>query len=145
MQKIIIGVAGALILTIAFLVSPLSQTIVSGQSDNSSEPVETDNITINYREVMNSILQQVADEIGDSDNAEFYRLLIQGYNLDQPPSGTDPAGPTNPEEQFSDFQAINQRAITLPLEEAGKTIRDEDIAEFYDRFLERAGWTTVPD
>ena len=48
-------------------------------------------------------------------------------------------------ELLPDIERIYQEALTLPYQEAGKKIYDEEIAEFYNLLLERTGLNTPPE
>ncbi len=44
-----------------------------------------------------------------------------------------------------DIERIYQEALTLPYQEAGKQIYDEEIAEFYNLLLQRTGLGAPPE
>lgn len=48
-------------------------------------------------------------------------------------------------ELLPDLERIYREALTMPLQEAKKKIYDEDIAQYYDRLLERTGLDSVEE
>ena len=48
-------------------------------------------------------------------------------------------------ELLPDLEKIYREALTMPLQEAKKKIYDEDIAQYYDRLLERTGLDSVEE
>ena len=44
-----------------------------------------------------------------------------------------------------DIERIYQEALTLPYQEAGKQIYDEEIAEFYNLLLQKTGLAVPPE
>ena len=146
MRKFVIGlfcgviVIPALVLT---LLGSLSSVPATGESSGSAvTEMSSDNTT--FREDVYSLLQEAGNEIQDSDTNQYYQKLIQGYELDEPlpelPEGEEPS----PADILPDITKINQIALTLPLQEAGKNIQDGEISEFYYSFLESAGFTIGP-
>ena len=143
MRKFVIGlfcgviVIPALVLT---LLGSLSSVPATGESSGSAvTEMSSDNTT--FREDVYSLLQEAGNEIQDSDTNQYYKKLIQGYELDEPlpelPEGEEPS----PADILPDITKINQIALTLPLQEAGKNIQDGEISEFYYSFLESSGFT----
>ena len=48
-------------------------------------------------------------------------------------------------ELLPDIEKIYREALLTPLDEAGKEIQDEDIAEYYQLLLKRSGLERPPD
>ena len=145
MVKMIVGLLVGMILTGILFMGPLSPTPITAHSEDASlTEVPSDNIAT-YRETIISVLQAAGDEIQDNDTAQFYQKLVQEYELDEPYTGVAPAEQSSLMELLPDIKNINQKALTLPLQEAGKNIRDEEIARFYYKFLKDAGWTLESD
>jgi len=143
MRKYVIGLfCGAIVIPalVLALLGSLSSAPATGESgDSEVTEMSSDNTT--FREDIYNLLQEAGDEIQDGDINQYYQKLIQGYELDEPlpelPEGEEPS----PEDILPDITKINQIALTLPLQEAGKNIQDDEIAEFYYTFLESAGFT----
>ena len=112
------------------------------------EPDLTENMTDNVTPGNNTIilvLEEAAKNIQDEEIAHFYRELLQEYDLLEQPPATVEDESSNSTAALPDIFKINRAAITLPLQEAGRNIRDKEIAEFYYRFLMGAGWAIEPD
>jgi hypothetical protein len=143
MRKFVIGLfCGVIVIpaVVLALLGSLSTVPATGESGGSEvREISSDNTT--FREDVYSLLQEAGNEIQDSDINQYYQKLIQGYELDEPlpelPEGEEPS----PADILPDITKINQIALTLPLQEAGKNIQDDEIAEFYYSFLESAGFT----
>lgn len=151
MRKLIIGlICGATFSTLLFTVfgGALSSTPVIGYTDSSttSETVTTETLTDNttFRENIYSLLQDAGNEIQDYDTWRFYQKLVQAYELDEVPE-TEPGEDPTVAEILPDLNKINFVALYLPLEEAGRNIQDEELAQFYYKFLQSAGWSISPD
>ncbi len=78
-------------------------------------------------------LKQAENTIHDEDLKRYYLLLIDEYQLENT-TGQDTDG------AVPDVDHIVRVAMSLPLKEAEKTIRDDEIADFYRKFLDDAGW-----
>ena len=146
MRKLIVGlICGATLSTVLFMVfgGGLSSIPVTGQPGNSTTTETlTDNAT--FRENIYSLLQDAGNEIQDYDTWRFYQKLVQAYELDEVP-GTEPGEDPTAAEILPDLNKINFVALYLPLEEAGRNIQDEELAQFYYKFLQSAGWSINPD
>jgi hypothetical protein len=106
--------AGVMIFT------PSAQAEESPVSDNETT---TQNII--------DVLGQARNKITDEDTLAYYDKLVTGYQL------TDSQG--NPV-AVPDIEKIQYTALTLPLEEAGKQIRDPEIKDFYYKFMANSGF-----
>jgi hypothetical protein len=97
--------------------------------------------TINetYKTELVRPLNAVAVEIQDQDISEFYDKLISQYELQEASANVTQVASSNLQEVLPDIKRIQYTAISLPLLEAGKRIQDEDIAEFYSKFLKDTG------
>ena len=84
---------------------------------------------------LTAAFEQVRSEIRDADIRGFYDKLIAVYNLDEEASQAGPESPA----PLPDIAKIQHAALTLPLQEAGKEIKDQEIRDFYYRFLKEAG------
>lgn len=145
MIKTIIGLFVGMILMGALIWGPLSQTQVVGKSAASSRPEVPADITEIYREALLSPLQKAGDEIQDDDIARFYHKLIKEYALDEASLDAAQAEPSSLIGLLPDIKNINQTALSLPLNEAGKNIHDKEIAQFYYKLLKSTGWKVEPD
>lgn len=146
MRKLIVGLmCGATLSTVLFMVfgGALSSTPVTGYADSSTTTETlTDNTT--FRENIYSLLQDAGNDIQDYDTWRFYQKLVQAYELDEVP-GAEPGEDPTVAEILPDLNKINFVALYLPLEEVGRNIQDEELAQFYYKFLQSAGWSINPD
>ncbi len=95
----------------------------------------TDNVTIRnstYIIALNDNLKAAGEQIKDPGTRDFFDKLVASYGLDQ-------ASGNVTDDWLPDIDKIQRNAISLPLQEAGKTIQDKDIAAFYARFLKESG------
>lgn len=145
MIKILIGLLVGMILMGALFMVSLSQTPVVGKSADLSQSEAPADIAATYREALISPLQKAGDEIQDADIHQFYQKLVREYNLDEVSSEASLSENSSLIELLPDIKNINRKALSLPLQEAGKNIQDEEIARFYYKFLKDAGWEIEPD
>jgi hypothetical protein len=78
-------------------------------------------------------LARAGGEIRDPQIKAFYGKLVDSYALDE-------ASSNSTAEWVPDISRIQKNALTLPLLEAQKEIRDPDIAAFYAKFLADSGF-----
>ena len=130
------GVLVAVVLFVA-LASPFPMAATSGNASQSE--TLSGNLTGYYQSV-SSALTEAADKIEDEDLAQFYQKLVDGYELGEGSSWLAPDDGSDDPEAVPDIEKISRHAILLPLLEVADQIQDEDIAEFYQDFLEKVGW-----
>ncbi len=145
MIKMIIGLLVGMVLMGALFMGPLSQSTAAGKSADSSQPAASADIAEIYREALISPLQKAGGEIQDADIQQFYQKLLREYNLDAVSPEALRVEQSGLTELLPDIENINQTALSLPLQEAGKNIQDKEIAQFYYKFLKDAGWEIGPD
>jgi len=114
---------------------------MAATSGDASQPetLLSDNITDSYQSI-SSVLTEAANQFQDEDLARFYGKLIDSYELDEASSWLAPGDGSDDPGIVPDIEKITRMAITLPLLEVRAQIQDEDIAAFYQDFLEKAGW-----
>ena len=136
MFKMIAGLFIGVAVTAALFLGPLSPstTTAADSIDPKQMELTTDNTTI--RNDILFLLQEAGNEIQNNDTEQFYQKLIQGYELTETPD-TESQDVTD---ILPDIKIISNTALSLPLQEAGKSIRDEEIARFYYELLESLGW-----
>ena len=140
MAKSMGGLLTGVLVAVVLFMGLASPFPMSATSSNASQPENlSGNLTVYYQEVT-SALMEAADKIEDEDLAQFYRKLVDGYELDQGSSWLAPDDGSDDPEAVPDIEKISRHAITLPLLEMTDKIQDEEIAEFYEDFLEKAGW-----
>ncbi len=134
MKRLITGILTGIVLTCSLIAVPLtSSTSASGQNNEPYESGPTDATDIDKEGILNT-LKQAGAEINDKDIAEYYQLLVE--QLDR----LDGIRVSDKMDPFPDINGIVRLSASLPLQEAGKNIQDEDIARFYHDFLEDVGW-----
>ena len=124
-------VAGAAFAAAALAVWGLAAPYARAQEGESS----ADNVTglnSTYVLALNDNLKSAGAQINDAGTRAFYEKLIAGYGLDE-------ASGNVTEDWLPDIDRIQRHALVLPLQEAGKNIRDKDIAAFYAKFLRDCG------
>jgi hypothetical protein len=133
MKRLITGILTGIVLTCSLIAVPLTSTSASGQDSETHELDSPDVTDIDKESILNT-LKQAGAEINDEDIAEYYQLLMEQFNLVDGIQVSDEMDP------FPDINGIVRLSASLPLQEAGKNIRDEDIARFYHDFLQDVGW-----
>jgi hypothetical protein len=134
MKRLITGILTGIVLTCSLIAVPLtSSTSASSQNNEPYESSPTDATDIDKEGILNT-LKQAGAEINDKDIAEYYQLLVEQLDSLDGIQVSDEMDP------FPDINGIVRLSASLPLQEAGKNIEDEDIARFYHDFLEDVGW-----
>ncbi len=140
MIKIVIGLVIGIILTGALFMGPFAEFPSRAEAANSSPLEVPDNIAEVYRESLLAPLRNAGDEITDAETSRFYHKLMQEYELDEIANETTGTEADTLSNLMPDFEKVHKAATLLPLQEAGKNIRDEEIKQFYYKLLEDAGW-----
>jgi hypothetical protein len=125
----------AALLFSVFIVLFVGASLIKADSNESELPV-ADLSTI-YKHAVASPLIEAGSEIKDQDISHFYQKLIQSYQLSNPDS-TDTTE-LSLASLLPDIKNIYRSASDLPFKEAGKQIKDKEIAEFYNNFITEIG------
>ncbi|OGO15698.1 MAG: hypothetical protein A2Z02_07105 [Chloroflexi bacterium RBG_16_48_7] len=88
-----------------------------------------------YNRALTTPLNKAADEVKDPDLARFTKNLIASYSL----GTTTPNTEQNPASLVPDIKKITRAASDNMLIEAGKSLKDKELAEFYDSFIKSIG------
>ncbi|MEE8414300.1 MAG: hypothetical protein V3R96_07090 [Dehalococcoidales bacterium] len=147
MKRLIIGLFIGMVVMGILVLGPLSPTPANGQAgepENFLFQTQT-KITEAFRDSLIAPLQKAGEEISDNDTQQFYQLLMSEYRLDETPVTVSDAEEFSLSELIPDIKHINRTALSLPLSEAGKNIKDKEIARFYYDLLKRSGWEITPD
>ena len=159
MIKMMIGLFTGMLLVGLIFIGPLSQImtkantgssgLAEGQADNMESSTVVAELLANYTESylrgIILLLDTVGSEIQDSDTGEFYQKLLREYDLDQESLMAAQTENASLTEVMPDVKNISVKALSLPLLEAGKNIRDKDLAQFYYALLQGAGWKIEAD
>jgi hypothetical protein len=109
------------------------------QAENSTPLIPAEPLTSIYRDSITQPLNKAAAEAKDADLSKFTKDLITSYELDKQSSTYDENDPNTLSNLLPDLFNINKKALTAPLVQAGKLIKDKEIAEFYSKFLSSIG------
>ena len=144
MKKLLVGMAAGMVLMGVLVIGPLSPATANGQEAGEDKLLDAD-IAGTFRESLITPLQTAGEEIRDADLKRFYKKLVSAYHLEDIPETDIDSDDPQLEKLLPDIKVINEAALSLPLREAGKNIRDPEIASFYYDYLERAGWDISPN
>lgn len=123
----------AALLLVALIFSGCSPTINS----DASELEVPDELANFYQESLTSPLEKAISETDDAELAQFSQKLLNSYQLTQTENNGDEAGSIA--SLLPDVKYINQVAMETTLVEAGKTLKDPELSEFYSSFIQRIG------
>lgn len=123
------------VVILCFLLFAGCSAAVQAENNNSVLPSQ---VTDAYKKALIWPLDKATSETKDADLAQFCQKLTSGYELDKigENSGSDSNSAAS---LVPDLKNIEKVAIDMPLKEAGKTIQDKDIADFYNSFIESIG------
>jgi hypothetical protein len=133
--KLVLAFLSGAVLTAAVI---MAITVITPSARAEKSPVNIDNINIaatdngTSMQDLTDALNRVRSEIHDPEILAYYDKLVTSYHLEDTPASGIP-----------DIEAVQRSAMTMPLVEAGKTIKDPDLKDFYQQFLERSGFLTV--
>lgn len=123
------------VVILCFLLFSGCSAAVQAENNKTVLPSE---VTDAYKNALIWPLDKAASEIKDPDLAQFWQKLTSGYELDK--IGGNSGGDSNSTASLvPDLKKIMKVAMDTPLKEAGKTIHDKDIADFYNSFIESIG------
>jgi len=113
-------------------------TALSGQSSSSTSTLPTKQIADAYNQALVSPLKKAGMEITDPNMATFYQKMVEAYGLDR--TTEDSAnGKGGLESLLPNLKKIIETALNTSLQEVGKQIKDKEIADFYNRFIQNIG------
>ena len=125
----------SLVVICAILALVVISTVTNAESNSANMPM--DEISKVYKQALQSPLDKAVDEIKDPEIAKFSKKLVQSYELSNSSDyQTNQASLAN---MVPDIKKINKAALNLPLQEAGKQIKDPELSEFYKDFITAAG------
>ena len=137
MIKLITGIILGTALTFFVFAGPYASTatsVTTDQVDQVEEADLTDGFLAQDKEDILDFLKLAETEINDNDISEYYRLLIEQFDL------VDSVTVCGNVYSLPDIDKIVRQAASQPLQRAGKNIQDDEIAYFYHDFLEQVGW-----
>lgn len=133
-----------IVLAGALFLGPLHPTTTKATEDTGATSGNETTIDLSGVDIK-LMLTDTASKIDDADTRQYYQTLMDRYQIDQLPSASERSGNSSVLDILPDMQRVSNSAIVLPLEEAGKNIRDPDIARFYQKLLSDAGWNVQVD
>jgi hypothetical protein len=109
------------------------------RAENNTPIIPTEPLATIYKQSITQPLNKAASESTDPDIAKFSQNLIKSYELDKQKNSFNDEDPSSLSNLLPDIFTINKKALTAPLQQAGKLIKDKDISEFYYRFISTLG------
>jgi hypothetical protein len=134
-MKLILAFLSGAALTAAVI---MAITVITPSARAEESPVDIENIEVavtdngTSMQDLTDVLNQVRSEIQDPEILAYYDKLVTSYHLEDTPANGIP-----------DIEMIQRTSMTMPLLEAGKTIKDPQIKNFYLQFLEQSGFSIV--
>jgi hypothetical protein len=126
----------SIIVIIAIVALFIVSSATKAEGDSGTMPM--DEISKVYKQALKSPLDKAISEVKDPELAQFSKKLLQSYELNNSDAGskTEQASLAN---LVPDIKKINKVALNLPLQEAGKQIKDPELADFYKSFVASIG------
>jgi len=112
-------------------------SILRADAGNNDGTMSAAEFTQIYRNALTSPLTKATSEVKDPEIAQFSQKLVAAYDLNK--TGANVNEQSNLSDLVPDIAKINKTAMDMPLKEAGKQIKDPEIADFYNRFITRCG------
>ncbi len=134
--KILFGISVIVFAVFAVLFTGCSSMLQAGDNEPVMSTAELSNA---YKQAVVSPLNKAGSEIKDPQIAQFYQKLLQSYELEKTNENSSGDGSAGLANLLPDLKKINKAALDLPLKEAGKQIKDKEIAEFYHGFISGIG------
>jgi len=144
MIKMLVGFLVGIVLTGALFLGPLDP--FATVAEDNPEPVSgntTAELDLSGLDVK-QMLYVAGKNIRTQETREYYEALLGEYDIDELPVPSEELLNTNPLAMLPDMGRVNNTAVMMPLEKAGKQIKDREIAAFYYKLLRDAGWDIAP-
>ena len=134
LKWILVGELAGIIMLIALLAGP---TVLKANNNQTGLP--SAEIADVYRQALSAPLNKAVGEVKDPEIAGFSQKLIQAYDLEKTASNSNVDDASGLANLLPDVAKIHRTAMDMPLIEAGKQIKDKELAEFYQSFISRCG------
>jgi len=131
---ILVGELTGIIMLVALLAGP---TIL--KANNNQAELPSAEFTDIYRQALTAPLNRAIGEVKDPEIASFSQKLVQAYELENSASNSNVDDTSGLANLLPDVAKIHRTAMDMPLIEAGKQIKDKELAEFYQSFISRCG------
>ena len=101
-----------------------------------SESTAASELSTAYKQALLSPFEKAGSEITDPEIAEFTTKLVNSYDLEQ---STTEVSDNDLASLLPDIKKIQKTAMDLPLKEAGKQLKDKELSDFYNSFIQSIG------
>jgi hypothetical protein len=139
-KKTVASFFTGIVFTVVIIIVIVSCSHFAGANENVQDADSLPDYYQVYAQSLIGPFQDEQSEIQDPDISEYYGKLMAEYNLEQVAQGISQTDSSDPSIPLPDIEKIQYAALTFPLREAGKKITDEQLLEFYNRFLKSCGW-----
>jgi len=106
-------------------------------ADANQSVMSASDFTKIYKNALITPLTKATSEATDPQIAQFSQKLVSAYELDK--TGANTNEQSNLSDLVPDIAKINKVGLDMPLKEAGKQIKDPEIAAFYNHFITECG------
>ena len=106
-------------------------------ADANQSGMSASDFTKIYKNALITPLTKATSEAPDPQIAQFSQKQVSAYELDK--TGANTTEQSNLSDLVPDIAKINKVALDMPLKEAGKQIKDPEIADFYNHFITECG------
>jgi hypothetical protein len=124
----------AIIMIIALLAGPSML-----KANNNQDELPSAEFADVYRQSLTAPLNKAVGGVKDPEIASFSQKLIQAYELENTASGSNGDDASGLSNLLPDVAKIHRTAMDMPLKEAGKQIKDKELADFYQSFISSIG------
>jgi hypothetical protein len=121
--------------TMCFIVFGILFGTSALQAGNGTMVIPTEPLTSIYNQSITEPLNKAVSEVSDPSLSKFSQDLIKSYNLDSHKSIESSDEMSWLANLLPDIYNINRNALTEPLIQAGKSLKDKELVEYYHRFL----------
>jgi len=109
------------------------------KANNNQTELPSAELSNSYRQALISPLNKATSEVKDPEIARFAQKLIQAYGLENTAANSNVDDASGLANLLPDVANIHKTAMNMPLIEAGKQIKDKELADFYNDFITRLG------
>ena len=106
-------------------------------ADSSQTAITATDVIKTYQNALLGPLTKATSEVKDPEIAGFSQKLVKSYELEK--VGTGDSNKTELSDLVPDIAKIQKTALNTTLKEAGKSLKDKDLSDFYNRFLTNCG------
>ncbi|GEM_PF-531496 len=133
---ITLGLSSIIVLALSLAIPAMLRA-----DSNSQNSVSATEFTRLYKQALIDPLNKASSEVKDPELASFSQKLITAYDLQSSKVNDSNADKSALADLLPDLGKINKAALNMPLTEAGKQLKDQELSDFYSRFLNKCGVT----